>query len=305
MKEDNEDMWRIIIAPLVGLVIGYITNDLAIRMLFHPYKPIYIGKWKIPFTPGLIPAQRERIAKSLGAAVGTHLLNAETIREEILSEETMQKLRNAIENRLQDIFSGERSVREMLSAYVPEEEIEETAQKLQAGGTEYLMDRLREANLAEQIAAHVTDSVRNKVRQTPIGALFGDRIINSLSPMIRSNIDEMIEKKGPQIISEQIGRMEQDLLDTPTGEMLQKHRDVIPSIADGVLSVYRNVIENRLDDIIRAAGIDGIVERKIATFEPAELENLIFGIMKKELRAIVYLGALLGFFMGFINLLFR
>lgn len=305
MKEDSEDMWRIIIAPLVGLVIGYITNDLAIRMLFHPYKPIYIGKWKIPFTPGLIPAQRERIAKSLGAAVGTHLLNAETIREEILSEETMQKLRNAIENRLQDIFSGERSVREMLSAYVPEEEIEETAQKLQAGGTEYLMDRLREANLAEQIAAHVTDSVRNKVRQTPIGALFGDRIINSLSPMIRSNIDEMIEKKGPQIISEQIGRMEQDLLDTPTGEMLQKHRDVIPSIADGVLSVYRNVIENRLDDIIRAAGIDGIVERKIATFEPAELENLIFGIMKKELRAIVYLGALLGFFMGFINLLFR
>lgn len=305
MKEDSEDMWRIIIAPLVGLVIGYITNDLAIRMLFHPYKPIYIGKWKIPFTPGLIPAQRERIAKSLGAAVGTHLLNAETIREEILSEETMQKLRNAIENRLQDIFSGERSVREMLSAYVPEEEIEETAQKLQAGGTEYLMDRLREANLAEQIAAHVTDSVRNKVRQTPIGALFGDRIINSLSPMIRSNIDEMIEKKGPQIISEQIGRMEKDLLDTPTGEMLQKHRDVIPSIADGVLSVYRNVIENRLDDIIRAAGIDGIVERKIATFEPAELENLIFGIMKKELRAIVYLGALLGFFMGFINLLFR
>ena len=36
---------------------------------------------------------------------------------------------------------------------------------------------------------------------------------------------------------------------------------------------------------------------------PAELETVIFDIAKHELRAIVYLGALLGFLMGFINLL--
>ncbi len=50
--------------------------------------------------------------------------------------------------------------------------------------------------------------------------------------------------------------------------------------------------------------IGGIVCQKIAAFDAKELENLIFGIMNRELKAIVYLGALLGFLMGFINILF-
>ena len=36
--------FQIFIPPLVGGVIGYITNDIAIKMLFHPKKAIYIGK---------------------------------------------------------------------------------------------------------------------------------------------------------------------------------------------------------------------------------------------------------------------
>ena len=57
---------EILIPPLVGGVIGYITNDIAIKMLFHPRKAIYIGKWKLPFTPGLIPKEKHRVAKSIG-----------------------------------------------------------------------------------------------------------------------------------------------------------------------------------------------------------------------------------------------
>ena len=53
------NLTEMIMAPLVGGVIGYITNNLAIKMLFRPRKAIYIGKWHIPFTPGLIPKQKE------------------------------------------------------------------------------------------------------------------------------------------------------------------------------------------------------------------------------------------------------
>ena len=58
---------KLILAPVLGGVIGYITNDLAIRMLFRPRKAVYIGKLHVPFTPGLIPQQKERIAASIGA----------------------------------------------------------------------------------------------------------------------------------------------------------------------------------------------------------------------------------------------
>ncbi len=44
-----------IISPIVGAIIGYFTNWVAIKMLFRPYKKLKIGPIPIPFTPGLIP----------------------------------------------------------------------------------------------------------------------------------------------------------------------------------------------------------------------------------------------------------
>ena len=50
-----------IVSPLMGGIIGYFTNWLAIKMLFRPHKKLYIGNLPIPFTPGLIPKERTRI----------------------------------------------------------------------------------------------------------------------------------------------------------------------------------------------------------------------------------------------------
>ena len=55
----------IIIPPIAGSIIGYFTNDIAINMLFRPYKAIYIGKRRLPFTPGLIPRNQERLAQKV------------------------------------------------------------------------------------------------------------------------------------------------------------------------------------------------------------------------------------------------
>lgn len=68
--------------PVAGGIIGYFTNDLAIKMLFRPYKPIYIGKRKLPFTPGLIPANQERLAQKI----------SDTIMGSLLTPTELQKL---------------------------------------------------------------------------------------------------------------------------------------------------------------------------------------------------------------------
>ena len=67
--------------PLVGAVIGYITNDIAIRMLFRPRTAKYIFGYKIPFTPGLIPKEKSRIASSIGDAISKNLMNREVLKE--------------------------------------------------------------------------------------------------------------------------------------------------------------------------------------------------------------------------------
>ena len=43
-----------ILPPLVGGVIGYVTNDIAIRMLFRPHTAKHFMGWRVPFTPCII-----------------------------------------------------------------------------------------------------------------------------------------------------------------------------------------------------------------------------------------------------------
>ncbi|HAX75333.1 MAG TPA: DUF445 domain-containing protein, partial [Cyanobacteria bacterium UBA11372] len=76
------DLWLYISPPILGAIIGYFTNDIAIKMLFRPYRAIYIGKRRLPFTPGLIPANQERLAKRV----------SDTIMGSLLTPDELQKL---------------------------------------------------------------------------------------------------------------------------------------------------------------------------------------------------------------------
>jgi len=71
------------IPPVAGAVIGYITNAIAIKMLFRPLNPIYVFKLKLPFTPGILPRQRKKLALSIGAMVERELLTAEVLRNRL------------------------------------------------------------------------------------------------------------------------------------------------------------------------------------------------------------------------------
>jgi uncharacterized membrane protein YheB (UPF0754 family) len=79
--------------PVVGGVIGYFTNDLAIKMLFRPYRPLYIAGQRLPFTPGLIPSNQERLAKRIADTIMGSLLTPEELQNlarRLLQTERMQ-----------------------------------------------------------------------------------------------------------------------------------------------------------------------------------------------------------------------
>ena len=73
----------IFIPPIVGAVIGYCTNLLAIKMLFRPYQPVYLFGRQLPFTPGLVPKEQARLAKKLAEAVGNSILTPEVLAQEL------------------------------------------------------------------------------------------------------------------------------------------------------------------------------------------------------------------------------
>lgn len=66
--------WLLI--PAVGGLIGYITNRLAVKMIFRPIKPVNILGFKLQ---GLMPRRQHDMAASIGNVVGEHLFGHQDI----------------------------------------------------------------------------------------------------------------------------------------------------------------------------------------------------------------------------------
>ncbi len=86
---------KFIMLPLVGALIGWVTNVLAIKLIFRPYEPI-----KIPLTnsyvQGLIPKRRDELAINIGRTVEENLLSVEDILANIKNPELKRKMAEAI-----------------------------------------------------------------------------------------------------------------------------------------------------------------------------------------------------------------
>ncbi len=88
--------WRIVLPPVAGGFIGYLTNDLAINMLFRPYKARYIFGKRVPFTPGLIPRNQERLAKRVADTIMTSLLTPDELQKLAKKLLAVERVQSAI-----------------------------------------------------------------------------------------------------------------------------------------------------------------------------------------------------------------
>ncbi|UIO43807.1 DUF445 family protein [Brevibacillus brevis] len=112
--------WIVLVNIAVGSVIGGVTNELAIRMLFKPVKPWYIGRWKVPFTPGLIPRRRDDIAIQMGRLVEEHLLTTEGVKRALNQSGLESTLTGWMNTIARDWMTDERSLRQALLTVMPQ-----------------------------------------------------------------------------------------------------------------------------------------------------------------------------------------
>lgn len=81
-----------LLPPLLGAVIGYVTNALAIKMLFRPLYEKRVFGMRLPFTPGIIPRQREKLAQSIGRMVSERLLTEDAVRSHVENPEFRSRI---------------------------------------------------------------------------------------------------------------------------------------------------------------------------------------------------------------------
>ncbi|SNX69995.1 uncharacterized membrane protein YheB (UPF0754 family) [Bacillus oleivorans] len=102
---------------LIGALIGGFTNFLAIKMLFRPYQPLYIGKIKIPFTPGLIPKRREELANQLGKLVVEQLITKDRIEKRLLNGSFKHEMIQFIQSEAGRWLKSEKTVLQVLEEW--------------------------------------------------------------------------------------------------------------------------------------------------------------------------------------------
>ena len=126
--------WLLIIIPLISAFIGWVTNWVAIKMLFHPREPKKILGTTFH---GIFPKRQQQFAEKLGKLVSAEFLSFNDIEEKISNPENLKKIMPMIENHVDDflrnrlsnempvisMFIGDKTIGKLKEAFMKEIEL--------------------------------------------------------------------------------------------------------------------------------------------------------------------------------------
>lgn len=289
-------MLPLLFSIFMGGLIGYATNTLAVEMLFRPFTPKYIGRWRLPFTPGLIPKEQGRIAESLGELIETELFSPEVLSQALNTPETKAAISAWLDQLFAKAGASQKCPRELLIQTFGEEEYIQKREDLSSLLCSFFVQKATEAKLGESFARQLSHRTDKAIPFLPNGSL-EDVYVNTLGKLI----DRELEKTLPEIIQQYVYREAGAFLGTPLSLTLQKHEQELPKLKDSLLSFIHTAILGALPQLLGSGEIKRLVVDRINSLNPMELNRLLKGLMKKELAAIEWLGALLGGILGMVT----
>ena len=164
-----------LIGPMSGLVIGAFTNWLAIKTMFRPHQPKYIFGMRIPFTPGLIPKERGRIAEAVGTSISENLMNKEVLEKNLLSEDMLTKIGEGYDTFIAKQRVNTETLRAFLSHFLSAEDLSKI--QSDAGGelAAQIHSRLADSNLGTMLAHAAVEHAISKMEKSLLGIAFSNR----------------------------------------------------------------------------------------------------------------------------------
>ena len=297
--------YYIILRPLIGAGIGYVTNWIAVKMMFRPLKPVKIGKLTLPFTPGIIPKNKERIAKAIGNTISNNLLTENTLTESLLSEEKQKLIGESIERKIYEISNEEEiTIKEKIQDYIDEDLYSKTTKFIKNKLTNIIIDTLKEEDIGNLVAKQIEAAAKEKMQGSILGIFGANNLISKITDETAKKINEYIDENGKELISviimEKISEFEEEY----TSDIANKIKNSEIDFISIIMNIYNKIIEENISKVLNAIDISKVVEDKINSMNMLELEKMILEIMNKELKALVNLGAIIGFVLGLLNLTF-
>ena len=282
--------------PIIGAVIGYCTNYIAVKMLFYPRNEVKVWGHKVPFTPGAIPKGKPRLAKSVGNIVANTMLTEEDIKQKILSPETEEAVVDKIMDELsKKIYVG---MGRICSNY---EEYGDLKANLSDAFTDQIMESIGKIDFKNTIATEAGRIIKEKVNGTMLAMFLSNEMLDSFIQPVGVELENYIAENGRDFVQKEVNEKimvfeQKSILDLCEDMNVEEER-----IRIAVRSIYHKASENAVNGVLKNVDISAMIEDKINEMKTEELEKVVLAVMKKELDTIVNLGALIGFILGSLN----
>lgn len=292
-------IWDKLSGPIIGAVIGYCTNYIAVKMLFYPRKEVKICGHKVPFTPGAIPKGKPRLAKAVGNIVANTLLTEEDIKQKILSPEVEE----SVVNRIMDGLSSELHI--WIEKICPTDAKNHSFREDMSNIlTNEIMDSVVKIDLKDTIVKEAERVIKDKTSGTMIAMFLTDDMLSSLIQPVGEELERYISENGAGYIKSEVDSKMLSLENKSVIDLCKKVNFDEENIRELVNSMYHNAAESAVGGILKNINISNMVEEKINEMKVEELEKMVLTVMKKELDIIVNLGALIGGILGVLNMFF-
>jgi len=313
----------ILLPPVLGGIIALSTNWIAIKMLFRPHKEVRIFGVRMPFTPGLIPKERGRLARKLGEAISTHLLTPDILAGKLADPsiwplpdctigEALEKsgitdpaayiesaisgpIKKAAEALLPKAIAGLVNFPENFPA-IDEKLAEFTSQLAdksisKLAGLFVKRDKIY-ANIKEGLISYIAEPANQVIIKDGILRAIDDILAGnkSSSESIKTMLQPILSSSEEQSICERICALHiKECAET----LFQK---------EPYASMIRRIFELLAGYMATHMPIADMIEEKMSGLDIADTEKVILSVVGRELKLIIMLGGLFGFLIGLLSL---
>ncbi len=267
----------IFVMPVMGAVVGYCTNWLAIKMVFKPYEEKRILGMRVPFTPGVMAKERHVFSKKLGDAISENIITTEEIlkyTQNVNFDEIVENLikNNKVDKRFSELLTDENSrnaLENVVAKIISESLTGENKTKLVTGVSNEVSKLLSgEGKL---------DSIFTKEEQVAILKSFKNndelfKVLNNLITKMFRN-QELLDKSIIDILGSENSEKLNKTID-------EKSNDIRLALLDFVKSEDFNFIEEKIHLIV-AEGVSAIPLASM--FGGSALAEMIVPILKERI----------------------
>jgi uncharacterized membrane protein YheB (UPF0754 family) len=290
-------------------------------MLFRPLREIRVFGIRLPFTPGILPKQRARLAQSIGAMVERELLTPEILRERLARDDVRVNIKNALSLFTEKIL--EKTPGDLVKTHENflSEKITVAAEKMYPSFTLFFLEFLRRGDIRRELESKGRVFLRNVfLKLSALQRLF----------ITAGQYDLTLEEKMPEIIDDLITGAEALLRDDFFSQKIKKTLTAaVSSSFGGIIGGQKNIAalleinedekkaldnflfeklmsaaDGQIESILASINIKSLVSDRIDSLDMLRVERIILDVMADQFKWIDVFGGILGFLIGLFQSLF-